>query len=154
MKVWLEILAPNVAATIVSEQTLSSFKTDITDCSSLVCFGPLKRRRADEFICNAVATEVIARGLAVSSGAFARAHPKLLERSDRAYISFDLKFMKSYLSAGWLNFNDTTVCSIAYDGFRAGMPVVENLGVAVYDVERRRSAFAPLMDRPPFPPNN
>ena len=127
---------------------MDSFESDVTKCTALVCQGPVKKRRIDEFITNAVACTISQRGLAVSSGAFVRAHPDLLSRSDSAYTAFDLRFMKHYISAGFMNFHDVEILSIVYDGFRAGMPIVENLGLALYDVVRERSAWAPLMDRP------
>ena len=132
---------------VSSDMTIDSMENDITNCAKLVMFGPEKRRRSDEVITHSVATEVVVKGLAVSSAAFARCNPSLFARSDGAFVSCDLKHMRAYLSAAWLNFHDSEFVSIAYDGFRAGFPVVENLGIAVYDVDRQRSAWAPLMDR-------
>ena len=146
VKVWFQNLLARISALVESEQSIASLDTGITKCSQLVVHGPQKRRRTSEYVAEACATQVLQQGLAVSAGAFVRAHPGLLARSDLAYISFNLKYMKNYLAGAWMNFHDATYLSIVYDGFRAGFPVVENLGIGVYDVARKRSAWAPLMD--------
>ena len=112
-------LLPSIAALMSSNVTLDSFERDITDCAKLVLKGPDKRRRADEVITDAVGTQVVTKGLAVSSALLTRCNPSLFARSDGALLACDFKHMRSYISAAWMNFHDSEFISIAYDGFRA-----------------------------------
>ena len=85
-KVWYELLLPNIAASVSSDATIATFDNDIASCVKLVLYGPEKRRRADEVITQTVATQVVAKNLAVSSAAFARCNPSLFARSDGAFF--------------------------------------------------------------------
>eukprot|EP00959_Pyramimonas_sp_CCMP1952_P276348 5776788-Pyramimonas_sp.AAC.1 len=87
---------------------------------------------------------VSSQRLARTTSAFIRANPGLYGANHG--LRFNDQSVRSKLSASWLSFSESQHVSVVADGITSGSPATDNLVIAAYDPEKRRSTWLPPVD--------
>lgn len=108
--------------------------------SAMHLAGAKRRRRMDEDYRQALLSQVVSKGLALNTAAYARA---VQDVNAKTAASWDRRFLGWYQAAGFRAFTNSKGISLATDACRVGQPGQEMLLTAIFDGDRNVGMWLP-----------